>query len=234
MDWTNLLEIVGNEPVFSSSILRVGRYTETDLGRQLSRWVRSGRLLQLRRGLYALAPPYRKTTPHPFLIANRLRRGSYVSLQSALEYHNIIPEHAPNVTSVATGRTEAPETPFGIFLYQHVGKNFFFGAEKIELPGGQEAWMASPEKALLDFAILAPRDREADEPAFWDEMRLQNLRVLNIEFLRGMGKRMERPRFRRAIRRIEALADAEKQSVGSGVGTGADGDGEGNEEEAVP
>jgi hypothetical protein len=106
MKWARLLEIVGNESIFSSGILRAGRYDTIDLGRQLSRWSRGERLVQLRRGLYALAPPYRKTTPHPFLIANRLRRGSYVSLQSALEYYGLIPEHSPNVTSVATGRTE--------------------------------------------------------------------------------------------------------------------------------
>ncbi|NJL27260.1 MAG: type IV toxin-antitoxin system AbiEi family antitoxin domain-containing protein, partial [Thermoanaerobaculia bacterium] len=37
--------------------------------RQISRWVEAGRLYQLRRGLYALAPPFQKTKPHPFLVA---------------------------------------------------------------------------------------------------------------------------------------------------------------------
>jgi hypothetical protein len=43
--------------------------------RLLSRWVRSGWLHQLRRGLYALAPPYRKVSPHPFEVANRMPGG---------------------------------------------------------------------------------------------------------------------------------------------------------------
>jgi len=57
-----------------------------DLCRQLSRWTNAGRLIQLRRGVYTLAPPYQKIKPHLFLIANRLLPASYVSLQSALDY----------------------------------------------------------------------------------------------------------------------------------------------------
>ena len=52
--------------------------------RQLDRWVKSGRLIQLRRGVYSVAPPYQADAPHPFLLANHLRKSSYVSLQSAL------------------------------------------------------------------------------------------------------------------------------------------------------
>ena len=48
-----------------------GDVDPTDVRRQLSRWVTAGRLYRLRRGLYALAPPFQKVLPHPFLVANR-------------------------------------------------------------------------------------------------------------------------------------------------------------------
>lgn len=51
--------------------------------------------VQLRRKLYALATPWRRVHPHPFLIANELHHPSYVSLQSALAYHGMIPEAVP-------------------------------------------------------------------------------------------------------------------------------------------
>lgn len=50
----------------------------------------------MRRDLYAL--PDRN--PHPFVVANRLVSGSYVSLQMALAYYHLIPEHTAVVTSV--------------------------------------------------------------------------------------------------------------------------------------
>ncbi len=78
---------VADEPLFESGLLLAGAVDSADVCRQLSRWTRSGRIHQLRRSLYALAPPWSKTTPHPFLVANRLSPGSYVSGLSTLAFH---------------------------------------------------------------------------------------------------------------------------------------------------
>jgi len=75
-------------------------------------------LYQLRRGLYALAPPYQKVKPHPFTIANRMVRGSYVSSQSALSHYGLIPEVVPVVTSVTASRRGQWETELGNFLFR--------------------------------------------------------------------------------------------------------------------
>ena len=95
MKWNELLFLIGEEPVFSSGMLLAGRPSARQVRLQLSRWVKAGRLIQLRRGLYVLAKPWRKVEPHPFLLANSLRRGTYVSLQSALAWHGTIPEYVP-------------------------------------------------------------------------------------------------------------------------------------------
>ena len=41
--------------------------------RQLDRWVRAGKIVMLRRGVYALREPYARREPHPFVVANTLR-----------------------------------------------------------------------------------------------------------------------------------------------------------------
>ena len=56
MKFRELLEIVADEPVFETGLLRSGRGREAGLEAQLSRWCAGGRLLRLRRGLFALAP----------------------------------------------------------------------------------------------------------------------------------------------------------------------------------
>jgi predicted transcriptional regulator of viral defense system len=104
MEFRELLTTVGDEPLFGTGLLLAGDVDPNDVRRQLSRWTAAGKLYQLRRGLYALAPPYQKTSPHPFLIANRLVRASYVSLQAALAHYSLIPEHVPVVTSVTPAR----------------------------------------------------------------------------------------------------------------------------------
>ncbi len=120
MKFERLLETVGDEPVFEPGLLLAGDVDPADVRRQLSRWVEAGRLYQLRRGLYALAPPYQKVKPHPFLVANRLVRGSYVSLQSALAHCGLIPEYVPVTTSVTTSRPARWDTPLGIYDFRHI------------------------------------------------------------------------------------------------------------------
>jgi predicted transcriptional regulator of viral defense system len=125
MKWKNFLNLVSDEPVFTSSILQVGRVSPERIQQLLVRWVKAGRIIQLRRGVYTLAEPYRKVSPHPFLIANRLKKASYVSLQSALAHYGMIPEHVPVVTSITTGRPEHLQTDMGGFIYRHIKKNHF-------------------------------------------------------------------------------------------------------------
>lgn len=70
MEFSKLLKIAGDEPAFKTGLLLAGEVDPADVRRQLSRWTKAKRLYQLRRGLYALAPPFQKVKPHPFVIAN--------------------------------------------------------------------------------------------------------------------------------------------------------------------
>src|SRR4051794_88545 len=183
MRFEDLLEIVDREPVFETGLLLAGDVDPADVRRQLSRWVKAGRLHQLRRGLYALAPPFEKVQPHPFLVANRLVPGSYVSLQSVLAEHLLIPEYVPTTTSVTTSRPGRWDTPLGSYLFRHLQLDLFTGFRRTALAGNQEAFLAPPEKALLD---LPPREPDAAPPAYLAELRLQNLETLDLDELRRL------------------------------------------------
>ena len=97
MKFQDLIAIVAEEPVFETGLLLAGPGDPAHVRRQLSRWVRAGRVQQLRRGLYALAPPWRKRIPHPFLVANRLAPDSCVNGLSALAFAHAIPEYVAEV-----------------------------------------------------------------------------------------------------------------------------------------
>ncbi len=204
MNFRALLAAVGDEPVFETGFLLAGDVDPVDVRRQLSRWVRSGRLHQLRRGLYALAPPYRKAEPHPFLVANRLVRGSYVSLQSALAYHGLVPEYVPVITSVTTGRPQHRENPFGSFEYHHVRTGLLTGYRVEKLGEGQEALVATPAKALADLVHLVPG---SDSRGYLSELRLHGLEKIDAAELLDHPVLGERPKLRRALRRLAALRE---------------------------
>lgn len=203
MKFEKLLDLVADQPLFETGLLISGDVDPSDVRRQLSRWVSSGRIKQLRRGLYTLAPPYQKISAHPFLIANFLVPGSYVSMQSALAYYGLIPEYAAQTWSMTTGR---PAEWSGGFHFQHLASHLFFGYHRVRLPQEQSAFVATPEKTILDLAHLTPN---ADDIDYLRQLRLQNLNQLNLEQLDEFARRAGKPKWRRVAERITRLTEEE-------------------------
>ncbi len=206
MKFDELLAIVADEPVFETGLLLAGDRDPADVRRQLSRWVASGQIHKVRRGLYALAPPYRRVRPHPFLVANELQRGSYVSLQSALAHHGLIPEHVPVTTSVGSGATRRWRTPVGSFDFRDLAPALIYGYRHVEVVTSQWAFVARPEKALLDLVHLVPG---ADRPEYLEGLRLQHFENLDVEALAHAAEDSGKPKLRRAAGRIAEIATRE-------------------------
>ena len=206
MKWENLLLKVADEPVFRTGFLAANGGSLGELRLQLSRWVKAGKLIQLTKGLYTLAEPYRKVTPHPFVLANAIKKASYVSLQSALGYYGMIPEHVPMVTSVTTQRPERVETLLGQFAFRHIKKSWFHSYQQIDFGSGQRAFIATPEKALLDLVYLTPG---ADNYDFLTELRLQGPEQLDLDAILELADKSKSTKLRRAAELITKLANQE-------------------------
>jgi predicted transcriptional regulator of viral defense system len=206
--WEHLLALIGHEPVFSSALLLAGDISTRQVRLQLSRWVKAGRLLQLRRGLYVLAPAWRKVEPHPFLVANLLQPGSFVSLQSALAFHGVIPEHVPTVTCAGPGRPETVHNPLGAFQFNHLAARLLVGYSRMEMAPRQFAFVASPEKSLLDLIYLTAG---ADSPEYLGELRLQNTNAINVQKLHDLAERSGKPKLVRAAARLAGLLRSEEE-----------------------
>ena len=191
MRFLTLLERAAHLPVIDSRTLRSLGGDPKALSVQISRWVRQGRLVPLRRGIFLLPEGLRRSQPPVEYLANLLVLPSYVSLERALSFHGLIPERVPLVQSVTLARPMLFETPVGDFQYRHVKQTWFFGYAETELESGS-ALIALPEKALLDVVYLSPGPFPRERI---DAMRLQNLdRVKPARLIRmasGHGKRME-------------------------------------------
>src|SRR5665647_2055164 len=86
-----LFDIVGDEPLFTTGMLVGPGADLKDVRKQLSRWTKDGTVLQLRRGLYALAPPYRRRDPHPGMrIPPAVRRRQRVQSTAELQHGAIL------------------------------------------------------------------------------------------------------------------------------------------------
>ncbi len=203
MRFSELLEIVEDEPVFETGFLMAGRSPQPGLPAQLSRWRRSGKLFQLRRGLYSLAPPYRKVIPHPFLVANRLVPGSYVTGLSALAFAHAIPEFVPEVTSCGPGRPHVRPTPLGRYSFRYLKHGMRCGYRLVDLGLGQSAFVALPEKAFLDLVHLQPG---GDDPGWIEELRL-NFETLSPTVMQDLADSLGQPKLMRAAACVRLRAD---------------------------
>lgn len=206
MRYAQLLDIVGEEAVFETPLLTAGKVSPYQAQRRLTDWSKSGKVKPLRRGLYVLPRSVRTVEPHPFVIANRLVAGSYVSLEMALSYYSLIPEHVAVITSVTTGRPGKWQNEFGRFYYRHIHPRYFFGMEYRLITNNQYAYVAYPEKALLDFIYLRKSGDSAD---FIQSLRLQNLDQLDLDRLWQFTHRFNRPKLYRAVTIVVQLVETE-------------------------
>ena len=122
---------------------------------KISEMIKSGELVSLRRGLYVPGPGLDLPIPESFVIANHLRGPSYVSLESALSYWNLIPERVYETSSVTTKTTKTYQTSLGRYSFQHLTTPYYsFGIRSVRLTEQQTALIASPEKAVCDKIVL--------------------------------------------------------------------------------
>src|SRR3989344_506121 len=111
-------------------------------------------IIQLRRGLYVVAPKYQPVPWSVYVVANHLVPFSFVTAESALSFHQWIPERVSQVTSLAAfGRKRQVNNTLGRFVYRVAplsSQDFLKGVELI-LIHQQTVWMATPLRALIDY-----------------------------------------------------------------------------------
>ena len=198
MKYESLLALARDLPVVESQLLRATGGSPSCLAVQLSRWVSTGKLIQLRRGMYVLPDAFRPQHVTRERMANLVHTPSYVSLERALECHGMIPERVEVIQSVTTHKPLTLDTDLGRFAYRHVKRDWFFGYQEQE----NGALMAVPEKALLDLFYLTPGEWTLERI---EQLRLQQLEIFDLEKMRSWVRSHRLPRLQRAVNHLSTL-----------------------------
>ena len=152
----NLLDQLKGMAHFSKdSLYQLGKQlglADTTVNTYISRFLRHKEIIQLKRGLYVTTDFFGKNRPdvsYFFYLANIIRKPSYVSSWSALQYYNLTTEAIHGITSVTPKVTRTYKTKAGNFAYQSVKQDLFSG---FSLAKGKTFgfFIASPAKALFD------------------------------------------------------------------------------------
>ena len=208
MKFSEFVKIYQGAPLVDSSTFSLYSEKPQDLRRQVREWVKKGYLLSLKRGLYIFSDEWRKIQPSVLFMANFLVLPSYVSLEYALGFYELIPEKVTVITSVTTKKTKIFKNLLADFEYHSIKNDLFFGFKK-EIDNNQEFFIALPEKALLDYFYLNSHFQGSFSEL--ESLRLQNLENLNTELLETYGLRYNK-RIRKIARVLTRFARKEKAS----------------------
>lgn len=139
---------------------------------QLYRWVKDGYIKRVKIGLYVFEN--RKTDIDIRTISFFLYEPSYISLESALSYHGLIPEMVYSTTCITTRNTRTFNNMYGNFIYHHIRYDLLWGYDVITTSSGKYL-MAEPEKAILDYIYLHQKELK-------DENGIYEWRINPFEF----------------------------------------------------
>jgi predicted transcriptional regulator of viral defense system len=120
---------------------------------RLTRLLKAGKLIQLRRGLFADDPAVSRR-----VVAAALYGPSYISFQYALAAAGLIPERVTVVTSASFNKNKNKvfRTPLGEFRYFYLPPAVYPYGIKMETGEGASYLIASAEKALCDAVYKVP------------------------------------------------------------------------------
>ncbi|MFH1283497.1 MAG: hypothetical protein ABII27_07510 [bacterium] len=139
---------------------------------RLNEWQNKGYIRKVLRGYYIFTDE-KLDEFSLFIISNKIYKPSYISLQSALSYYNLIPESVYAVTSMSTLLTRSFKTPLANFKYHMIKSEMFFGYDLIS-SNNTHFQIACPEKAVLDYLYI--------NPTIKDKYDFSKLRINTNEF----------------------------------------------------
>ena len=158
----NLLEQLKTLPYFGKdTVHQLGGQlglTNTTVDTYISRFLKFKEIFKLRRELYISVDFYNKNKAeisYQFYLANILRKPSYVSSWTALQYYSLTTESIHGINSVTQKPTRTYDTKIGSFSYRSIQKELFSDFSSID--GKFNFFIASPAKALFDLLYFKTR-----------------------------------------------------------------------------
>lgn len=166
---------------------------------KIARLLDSGELILLRRGLYAS-----RRDLDPLALAGPIYGPSYVSFETALSWHGMIPEGVVEILSATPSRPAEFSNAYGTFRFLTIPKLIYsHGIQRVS-DAKLSFLIASPTKALVDrIAREAGFRSMADVRHWFDGMRIELDAPLDHSELSACAEGYGRPSVRWLLRYAE-------------------------------
>jgi len=172
---------------------------------KISYEISKGSLIKLRKGWYTKQESLEQEEYLKFNAANLIYGPSYISLFSALEYWQLIPEIVRITESVTLKRMINVKTPIGTFKYRNVPENVFsLGIKPVRI-GDLSFLIANPAKALCDIiwttSNIQLRSQKEARTFLIEDLRIDEEELYRFD-LETLNKCVERGRKKESLRQI--------------------------------
>ncbi len=117
----------------------------------ITKLTKDGWLIRIKRGLYTISELTNRgfLSLSPYLTANLLVKDSYVSFESALQYHSMFDQLMNKTVSVSLKMYKATKLNNMEYSFVKTKKNLYFGFDEVQMDN-KTARIATAEKALID------------------------------------------------------------------------------------
>lgn len=154
---------------FHNRLIKLGLISTNDITKafpdfdvnRLAEWQEKGYLKKLVNRWY-LFSEIQVNEALLYRISNSLYKPSYISMESALSFYQLIPEGVYIQKAVSTRKTKSLSTPIGNFHYHAIKPKLYFGYSILhdqEYP----ILMAEAEKAILDYLYFTASVKKRED-----------------------------------------------------------------------
>ena len=190
MNGHQLRQIIGREE-FDYQILMQALEKYKAPRQKINELVKSKDIIRVKKGLYVFGEDCSRIPYSKELLGNLIYGPSYISLESALSFYNLIPERVEGITSVTSKKNKEFKTPMGYFSYRYLNlKKYPLGVLRKEMAPRLNILIASPEKAFIDYISLELKTKNHSLLSM--EKVISDMRLDEREFLNRINrKRLE-------------------------------------------
>jgi predicted transcriptional regulator of viral defense system len=184
----------GNIVTFEQIQNGAGANTSREVVRaRVARISKAGWLLRLKKGLYLVVTDISSlgfTDVSEFVISQSLNQDSYISFESALQYHEMFDQMLTRIDAVTIKKTRTYQVLQKTYTFSSIKKEHYFGFTQ-EIINKQNVNMAEKEKAILDLIYFRSSGymislvlEKLNE--YQDEIDFEKLKEYSVLFSLGM------------------------------------------------
>jgi predicted transcriptional regulator of viral defense system len=137
----------------------IGQNVSRETMRARVAWMsKAGWLIRLKKGLYLVVTDISTlgfTDVSELVIAQSINLDSYISFESALQYHAMFDQMLVRIDAITIRTTRTYQVLKTTYTYSSIKKELYFGFTQ-ELVNNQKVNVAEIEKAILDFLYFRP------------------------------------------------------------------------------